>query len=137
MLLLQIRSKKFINIVKKRRSKIMAYVMIAVFQIEELPDVIREFITSGKVGSVKPVYEGNVVRATPEPSKKRTKHPIGHDRNLLLKFISEAGDVGYDDIMSAGLGVADKSLVYNLNYLIDKGEIVRIGEKPYRYKIAE
>jgi hypothetical protein len=115
----------------------MAYVMIAVFPIEELPDVIREFVTSGRVKVEKPNYEGNVVKATPELSKKRTKHPIGHDRNLLLEFIRQTGDVGYDDIMSADLGIADQSLAYNLNYLIDKGEIVRVGEKPYRYKISE
>lgn len=125
----------------------MAYVMIAVFQIEELPDVIREFVTSGKVKVEKPSYEGNIVKAKTGTVKKRTKPPpksddiipsyIGDDRTLLLKFISEAGDVGYDDIISSDLGIASKSLVYNLNYLIDRGKIVRIGEKPYRYKISE
>ena len=112
----------------------MAYVMIAVFPIEELPDVIKEFVLTGRAVSVKSSYEGNVVKAKPKPSKR---NPINDDRKLLLKFISQSGDVGYDDILSADLGIADKSLIYNLNYLIDKGEIVRVGEKPYRYKISE
>ena len=61
---------------------------------------------------------------------------MGADRALILKFIEDHGATGYDDIMSADLGITDKSLAYNLNYLIDRGEIVRIGEKPYRYKMA-
>jgi hypothetical protein len=77
----------------------MAYVMIAVFQIEELPDVIREFVTSGKVKVEKPNYEGNVVKTTPEPPTKRIKNPISHDKKLLLEFISESGDVGYVEIL--------------------------------------
>ena len=115
----------------------MQYVMIAVFPIDELADVLKEFVSSGKVTSVKPSYEAVFVEEKPEQAKKRGKHPIGHDRALLLNYFSDSGDVGYDDIISSDLGITEKSLVYNLNYLIDRGQIVRIGEKPYRYQISK
>jgi hypothetical protein len=115
----------------------MAYVLIAVFPIEELPDVIKEFITSGKVKSVNSAYEGVVVEAIPKAQKKRTKHPIGDDRNKILQFIGKNGDVGYSEITSADLLITDNSLTYNLKYLADRGDIVRSGQKPYRYKISE
>jgi predicted HTH transcriptional regulator len=108
--------------------------MIAVFPIEELPDVIKEFVLTGRAVSVKSSYEGNVVKATPKPSKR---NPINDDRNKILQFIRESGDVGYSEITSADLQITNKSLAYNLKYLADRGDIVRIGEKPYRYKISE
>ena len=102
----------------------MPYVMIAVFDIEELPDVLREFIGTGKVVSVKPAYVNN---------RKATNK----DRAIIIDFIKQNGDVGYDDIMETCIGINLKSLAYNLKELVDTGVIVRLGEKPYRYKMAE
>lgn len=102
----------------------MPYVMIAVFDVEELPNVLREFIGTGKVESVKPAYVN-------------TRKATNKDRAKILEFIKEKGDVGYDDVLKAELGMNAKSLGYNLKELIDSGEIIRIGEKPYRYQIAE
>jgi hypothetical protein len=114
----------------------MTYVMIAVFQIEELPDVMREFISSGAVKSVKPAYEGSVVKSNQKPIK--TKIKTRQDRDVILKFIKDKGDVGYNDISSANLEIEEKSLGYNLTFLIDRGDLVRTGdEKPYRYKVPE
>jgi hypothetical protein len=116
----------------------MAYVMIAVFQIEELPEVIREFVTSGKVKSVKPAYEKAGMFDPPSlDALGKKKHPTGHDRKLILEFIKKRGTIGYNDLMGADLQITDKSLAYNLKYLADRGDIVRVGEKPYRYKISE
>jgi predicted HTH transcriptional regulator len=114
----------------------MTYVMIAVFQIEELPDVIKEFISSGMVKSVKPAYERGVVDTIQKPSKREKIAEL--DRETLLEFIKENGEVGYKDLTPANLGLREQSISYNLKILVENGNLVRTGEtKPYKYKVAE
>jgi hypothetical protein len=116
----------------------MAYVMIAVFQIEELPDVIREFVTSGMVKSVKPAYQrGDISEVTHTEALKKKKRPVGSDRALILEFIKARGAVDYDAVIHSDLGITDKSLAYNLKYLIDRGDLVRSGSNPYKYQIPQ
>ncbi len=71
-----------------------------------------------------------------EKPPKRLSAYGGKNRKKIMDFIREKGSIGFSDLKD--VGVAQSSLSYHLNLLIQSGDIQRIGDKrPYRYEIPQ